>query len=78
MRKRPKLFCGSMVLAGTALFRIHSSSIGQEPASTPAEKPKTIVVFEALPDAFWYHFQLPETKECLELMASFFDKKVGH
>ena len=25
-----------------------------------------LVVFEALPHAFWYHFQLPETKEALE------------
>jgi len=36
-----------------------------------------LVVYEALPHAFWYHFQLPETKEALELMAKFFDEKVG-
>jgi epsilon-lactone hydrolase len=36
-----------------------------------------LVVFEALPHAFWYHFQLPETKEALELMAKFFEAKVG-
>lgn len=36
-----------------------------------------LVVFEALPHAFWYHFQLPETKEALELMAKFFDDKLG-
>jgi len=36
-----------------------------------------LVVFEALPHAFWYHFQLPETKEALEVMAQFFDEKVG-
>ena len=35
-----------------------------------------LVVFEALPHAFWYHFQLPETQEALELMAKFFDQKV--
>jgi epsilon-lactone hydrolase len=35
-----------------------------------------LVVFEALPHAFWYHFQLPETKEALALMAKFFDDKV--
>lgn len=35
-----------------------------------------LVVFEALPHAFWYHFQLPETKEALELMAKFFDERV--
>ena len=36
-----------------------------------------LVVFEALPHAFWYHFQLPETKEALDLMAKFFDERVG-
>ncbi len=36
-----------------------------------------LVVFEALPHAFWYHFQLPETREALELMAKFFDEKVA-
>jgi acetyl esterase/lipase len=36
-----------------------------------------LVVFEALPHAFWYHFQLPETKEVLARMAKFFDEKVG-
>ena len=36
-----------------------------------------LVVFEALPHAFWYHFQLPETKEALELMAKFSTKKSG-
>jgi len=35
-----------------------------------------LVVFEALPHAFWYHFQFPETTEALELMAKFFDAKV--
>jgi acetyl esterase/lipase len=36
-----------------------------------------LVVFEALPHAFWYHFQLPETKEALELMAKFFDETLA-
>jgi epsilon-lactone hydrolase len=35
-----------------------------------------LIVFEALPHAFWYHFELPETKEALEMMANFFDAKV--
>ncbi len=35
-----------------------------------------LVVYEALPHAFWYHFQLPETREALELMAKFFDGKL--
>jgi acetyl esterase/lipase len=42
-----------------------------------ADDDAQLVVFEALPHAFWYHFQLPETKEALELMAKFFDEKVG-
>jgi len=36
-----------------------------------------LVVFEALPHAFWYNFQLPETKQALEIMARFFDDKLG-
>lgn len=36
-----------------------------------------LMVFEALPHAFWYHFQLPETKEALQMMANFFDEKLG-
>jgi epsilon-lactone hydrolase len=35
-----------------------------------------LVVFEALPHAFWYHFQLPETKEALQIMANFFDEQL--
>jgi acetyl esterase/lipase len=37
-----------------------------------------LVVFEALPHAFWYHFELPETRECLDLMEKFFDSRLGH
>jgi len=36
-----------------------------------------LIVYEALPHAFWYHFQLPETREALETMAKFFDQKVA-
>jgi len=36
-----------------------------------------LVVFEALPHAFWYHYQLPETKEVLQIMADFFEQKLG-
>jgi epsilon-lactone hydrolase len=37
-----------------------------------------LVVYEALPHAFWYHFELPETAEALQLMAHFLDHNVGH
>jgi acetyl esterase/lipase len=57
-----------ILLSGTTIF--HRALIG---AGNDAQ----LVVFEALPHAFWYHFELPETKEALELMAKFFDQKVG-
>jgi acetyl esterase/lipase len=57
-----------LLLSDTALF--HRALLG---AGNDAQ----LVVFEALPHAFWYHFQLPETKECLELMAKFFDQKLA-
>jgi monoterpene epsilon-lactone hydrolase len=37
-----------------------------------------LVVFDALPHAFWYHFELPETTEALGIMAKFFENKLGH
>jgi acetyl esterase/lipase len=57
-----------LLLSDTAIFHralLHAGNDSQ------------LIVFEALPHAFWYHFQLPETKEALELMAKFFDEKVG-
>ena len=57
-----------LLLSDTAMF--HRALLG---AGNDAQ----LVVFEALPHAFWYHFQLPETKECLDLMARFFDQKLA-
>ena len=57
-----------LLLSDTAIF--HRALLG---AGNDAQ----LVVFEALPHAFWYHFQLPETRECLELMAKFFDQKLA-
>ena len=36
-----------------------------------------LVVFEALPHAFWYHFEFPETREALQLAADFLAEKVA-
>jgi len=36
-----------------------------------------LVVFEALPHAFWYDYHLPETKEALGLMADFFNARLN-
>jgi monoterpene epsilon-lactone hydrolase len=57
-----------ILLSGTTIF---------DRALLGAGVDAQLVVFEALPHAFWYHFQLPETREALELMAKFFDDKVG-
>ena len=57
-----------MLLSDTAIFHR---------ALLRADDDAQLVVFEALPHAFWYHFTFPETKEALELMAKFFDEKVA-
>jgi acetyl esterase/lipase len=36
-----------------------------------------LMVFDAMPHAFWYRFDLPESKEALEAQASFLDKHLG-
>jgi acetyl esterase/lipase len=36
-----------------------------------------LVVFEALPHAFWYDYTLPETREALGIMTEFFDRYLG-
>jgi monoterpene epsilon-lactone hydrolase len=36
-----------------------------------------LVVFEALPHAFWNNPALPESKEAHQIMARFFDKELG-
>jgi len=56
-----------ILLSGTTIFHRALLQAGND---------SQLVVFEALPHAFWYHFQLPETKEALELMAKFLDEKV--
>ena len=36
-----------------------------------------LMVFDAMPHAFWYRFDLPESKEALEAQAGFLDKHLG-
>lgn len=56
-----------LLLSDTALFHRALLRAGDD---------SQLVVFEALPHAFWYHFQLPETREALELMANFLAKNL--
>jgi epsilon-lactone hydrolase len=57
-----------LLLSNTSMFHVALVRAGVD---------ARLVVFEALPHAFWYHFQLPETKEALQLMANFFDERLG-
>ena len=57
-----------ILLSGTTMFHRKLLAAGDD---------ADLVVFEALPHAFWYHFELPETTECLNIMAKYFDKKLG-
>ena len=36
-----------------------------------------LMVFDAMPHAFWYRFDLPESKEALEAQANFRDQHLG-
>jgi len=67
----PTLFITSgrdLLLSGTTL--LHRAFLR---AGVDAE----LVVFEALPHAFWNDETLPETKEADQMMADFFDRKLG-
>lgn len=68
----PTLFITSgrdLLLSGTTL--LHRAYLR---ADVPAE----LVVFEALPHAFWNNPELPESKEADALMAKFFVQHLGH
>ncbi len=56
------------LLSGTSIFDLALVKAGVD---------AQLVVFEAMPHAFWYHFDFPETHEALELMAKFFDEKLA-
>ena len=56
------------LLSNTAIFHLALLRAGVD---------ARLLVYEAMPHAFWYHFDFPETRECLEMMARFFDEKVG-
>lgn len=68
----PTLFITStrdLLLSGTAI--LHRAFLR---AGVEAE----LVVFEALPHAFWNDVQLPESREANEQMATFFDRHLGN
>jgi hypothetical protein len=36
-----------------------------------------LIVFDPMPHAFWYRFDLPESKEALTAQAGFLDRHLG-
>ncbi len=67
----PTLFITSgrdLLLSGTTILHRAFLRAGNDPR---------LVVFEALPHAFWNDVSLPESREANEIMASFFDKELG-
>jgi epsilon-lactone hydrolase len=67
----PTLFITSgrdILLSGTTILHRHFLAAGVD-----AE----LVVFEALPHAFWNDVNLPESREAYGIMAKFFDEKLG-
>lgn len=67
----PTLFISGtrdMLLSGTATL---------DRAFLRAGNTTQFIVFEAMPHAFWYNYDLPESREALGDMAAFFDRYVG-
>ena len=69
-------FPPALLVAGTRDALLSSTTIFHR-ALLHAGVDAQLLVFEALPHAFWYHFQFPETREALDMMAKFLHEKVG-
>jgi epsilon-lactone hydrolase len=69
-------FPPSLLVTGTRDALLSSTTIFHR-ALLHAGVDAQLLVFEAMPHAFWYHFQFPETTEALNMMAKFFDDKLG-
>ncbi len=67
----PTLFITSgrdILLSGTTILQRHFYESGVD---------AQLIVFEALPHAFWNDVSLPESREAYKIMADFFDKHLG-
>lgn len=67
----PTLFLTSgrdILLSGTSILQRHFYEAGVQ---------AQLIVFEALPHAFWNDVHLPESREAYTIMANFFDKHLG-
>jgi len=66
----------TLLVSGTRDFLLSDTCIFERALLRSGDEAQ-LVVFEAMPHAFWYHFDFPETHEALELMAKFFDEKLA-
>jgi epsilon-lactone hydrolase len=57
-----------ILLSDTTMFHL---------ALTKAGVDAQLLVYEALPHAFWNHYELPETTDTLNRMAKFFSEKLA-
>jgi epsilon-lactone hydrolase len=67
----PTLFITStrdLLLSGTSRLHLAFLNAGDD---------AQLVVYEALPHAFWNTLELPESRDCFEKMAKFLDGHVG-
>jgi epsilon-lactone hydrolase len=67
----PTLFITSgrdILLSGTSILQRHFYESGVH---------AQLIVFEALPHAFWNDVNLPESREAYKIMANFFDEQLG-
>jgi len=69
-------FPPSLLVTGTRDALLSSTTIFHR-ALLHAGVDAQLLVFEAMPHAFWYHFQFPETTEALNTMAKFFNDNLG-
>jgi len=69
-------FPPSLLISGTRDAVLSSAAIFHR-ALRRAGRDAELYVFEAMPHAHWYGFQLPEAREAIDIMARFFEKHLG-
>ena len=66
-------FPPSLLVAGTRDALLSAAALFHR-ALRGAGRDADLFVYEAMPHAFWYNFQLPEAREAIAVMARFFEK----
>ena len=69
-------FPPSLLVSGTRDAVLSNAALFHR-ALRRAGRDAELYVFEAMPHAHWYSFQLPEAREAIEVMARFFEKHLG-